>query len=145
MCVTIRDAVRADLPSLAELYRQLQPDDSTTPAVIECGFFAMQAQPGCRVFIAEHEDEIVGTFILYLLPNMTRNGRPAAVLENIVVDVRYRGHGIGREILAYARELARMHGCYKLSLTSNASRVDAHAFYRRCGMMQHGVSFRYVL
>ncbi len=81
--------------------------------------------------------------VLYILPNMTRNGRPAAILENIVVDEAQRGQGIGRAMLEYARERALEHGCYKLSLTSNARRADAHEFYRCCGMVQHGVSFRY--
>lgn len=145
MSVTMRDAMPTDLPVLSALYRQLQPEDTTKPAELERGFYAMQAQPGCRVFIAACDEVIVGTFVLYLLPNMTRNGRPAAIVENIVVDARFRGQGIGREMLAYARELARVQGCYKLSLTSNAARTEAHAFYHRCGMMQHGVSFRYGL
>ena len=50
-----------------------------------------------------------------------------------------------RHMLEYAREEALAAGCYRLSLTSNAKRTDAHAFYRRCGMVQHGVSFRYML
>jgi GNAT superfamily N-acetyltransferase len=45
-------------------------------------------------------------------------------------------------MLEYARDLALSRGCYKLSLTSNAVREEAHEFYRRCGMAQHGVSFR---
>ncbi|HOF88697.1 MAG TPA: GNAT family N-acetyltransferase, partial [Armatimonadota bacterium] len=94
---------------------------------------------------AERNGAVVGTFVLYLLPNMTRNGRPAAILENIVVDDALRRQGIGRAMLEHARELAQAAGCYKLSLTSNATRTAAHEFYLRCGMVQHGVSFRYEL
>lgn len=53
-------------------------------------------------------------------------------------------HGFAA-MLEYARSVAQAQGCYKLSLTSHAKRTDAHAFYRKCGMVQHGVSFRYEL
>ena len=101
----------------------------------------MQAHQGCNVYVAEIDGQVVGTFVLYILPNMTRHGRPAAMLENIVVDEANRGQGIGRVMLEHARDLAQAAGCYKLSLTSNAKRTAAHDFYRRCGMVQHGVSF----
>lgn len=145
MTLVIRSGGLADLPQLHALYQQLQPDDTTTLAEVEQGFLAMQAQPGCAVYVVEHEGTIAGAFTFYILPNMTRNGRPAALVENIVVNETVRGQGIGRAMLAYARELAQAQGGYKLSLTSNAKRTQAHAFYLRCGMLQHGVSFRYEL
>ena len=145
MGIDIRCCETQDLPSLHLLYQQLQPGDTTTFTEIEQGFHAMCAQPGCDIYVAELDGRVAGAFVLYILPNMTRNGRPAAIVENIVVDEAHRGQGIGRAMLEYARAMAQTHGCYKLSLTSNAKRTEAHEFYRRCGMMQHGVSFRYVL
>jgi len=141
--LSIREANDLDLPALHWLYQQLQPEDTTTLAEMEAGFQAMQTHPDCRVCVAEWDGVVVGTYVLYLLPNMTRNGRPAAMLENIVVDEVCRGQGIGRVMLEQARSQAQAAGCYKLSLTSNAKRTAAHDFYRKCGMVQHGVSFRY--
>ena len=144
--MTIRPCKHEDLPLLHALYQQLHAgESSTTLEEITTAFATMSAHQGCDVYVAECEGRVVGTFVLYTLPNMTRNGRPAAILENIVVDEALRGQGIGRAMLAYARECALARGCYKLSLTSNARRADAHEFYRRCGMLQHGVSFRYML
>ena len=141
----IRECTVDDLPALHVLYQQLQPEDTTTLEDLRRGFVEMSAFPGCRVFVVESDSHLLGSFTLYILPNMTRNGRKAAILENIVVDEASRGLGIGRMMLEYAREEALAAGCYKLSLTSNAKRLDAHTFYIRCGMVQHGVSFRYML
>jgi GNAT superfamily N-acetyltransferase len=105
----------------------------------------MQAYPGCEVYVAEEDHQICGTFVIYFLPNMTRSGRMAAVLENIVVDAEYRSKGIGRSMLEFARQKAVEQNCYKLSLTSNLKRTNAHAFYEHCGMQRHGYSFRYIL
>jgi len=143
MKTTIRPCRQDDLPELFRLFRQLQPADTTTLEEIASGFAAMSAHPGCEVYVTEADGRITGTFTLYYLPNMTRSGRPVAILENIVVDALLRGQGIGRAMLLFAREQAQARKCYKLSLTSNAKRTEAHEFYRRCGMVQHGLSFRY--
>jgi GNAT superfamily N-acetyltransferase len=146
MPVEIRHGTEDDLFSLQQLYRQLHPEDTAdTLEELTDGFHAMCNHPGCEFYVAESEGNIVGTFVLYILPNITHHGRPAAMLENIVVDEAYRRRGIGREMLKFASSVAQEHGCYKLSLTSNAKRAEAHEFYRRCGMQQHGVSFRYEL
>lgn len=145
MNIMIRQCVENDLPELLRLYRQLQPEDTTTPDELAEAFARMQAFPGCAIFMAQLDGRMTGAFTLYLLPNTTRNGRPAAILENIIVDEPYRGRDIGRAMLEFVRERAREQNCYKLSLTSNAKRQEAHAFYLRCGMVQHGLSFRYVL
>lgn len=145
MTINIRKCQQADLPQLLRLYQQLQPSDTTTLEDVTCGFAAMSAHPGCEVYVTMADARVTGTFTLYYLPNMTRNGRWAAMLEHIVVDQPMRGQGIGRAMLEFARGQAQARNCYKLSLTSNAVRTEAHEFYRRCGMKQHGLSFRYAL
>ena len=37
---------------------------------------------------------------------------------------------------------AAARGCYKLTLSSNIARANAHEFYRSLGFEQHGLSFR---
>lgn len=145
MPIEIRQCTEDDLPALQELYRQLHSGEKPNPSTDELqqGFAAMSAFPGCQVYVVEVDARVLGTFTLYILPNLTRGCRPAAIIENIVVDEAHRGQGIGRAMLEYARAKAQAQGCYKLSLTSNAKRTESHAFYRQCGMVQHGVSFRY--
>jgi len=44
-------------------------------------------------------------------------------------------------MMAHAMQQARDAGCYKLALSSNVCRKDAHAFYESLGFAQHGLSF----
>ncbi|HUP64287.1 MAG TPA: GNAT family N-acetyltransferase [Thermoanaerobaculia bacterium] len=55
---------------------------------------------------------------------------------------RGRGRaGIGRRLLELAMEKAAEAGCYKLVLSSNSRRTDAHRFYENLGFERHGISF----
>ena len=83
----------------------------------------------------------MGTFALLIMDNLGHQGAPSAVVEDVCVDGRFQGQGIGRAMMAHAMELARRHGCYKLTLSSNAARERAHEFYRKLGFEPHGVSF----
>jgi GNAT superfamily N-acetyltransferase len=44
-------------------------------------------------------------------------------------------------MMAHALSEARSAGCYKLALSSNRKRTQAHAFYESLGFVQHGLSF----
>ncbi len=50
-----------------------------------------------------------------------------------MVSSDFRGQGAGTRLMAEAGRIARGHGCYKIVLTSNLSRWDAHDFYLRLG------------
>ena len=142
----IRPCREEDLPAVQELYRQLTIDGEPTPlAELRQAFADNVGKPGFEVFVAELKGRVVGTYTLYILPNLTNNGRQAAILENIVVYSECRGAGVGRAMLDHGKQLATERGCYKLSLTTNAVREEAHRFYEHCGMFKHGYCYRYKL
>ena len=51
-----------------------------------------------------------------------------------------RGRGIGEAMMRHAMARAAEAGWYKLALSSNKRRLDAHRFYRRLGFADHGIS-----
>jgi GNAT superfamily N-acetyltransferase len=51
----------------------------------------------------------------------------------VVVDEAVRNRGIGSVMMTRAAELAKEAGCYKVLLTSNKQRPEAHRFYERLG------------
>ena len=102
----------------------------------------MAAYPEYAVYVAKANDgSVVGTFALLVMDNLAHMGAPSAVVEDVCVDELLHGQGIGRAMMHFAMEFARMRGCYKLALSSNAAREGAHAFYRSLGFEQHGLSF----
>jgi GNAT superfamily N-acetyltransferase len=83
----------------------------------------------------------VGTFALLIMRNLAHCGAPSGIVEDVVVDEGARGRGVGRRMMEYARARCREEGCYKLVLSSNVSRTDAHRFYESLGFRRHGYSF----
>lgn len=141
--ITYRSAARADAPTLLALYAQMDgADDAACSEAVIDRFFARLAQyPDYQVYLAERDGAVIGTYALLIMDNLGHGGTPLAIVESVMVDSATRGSGIGRQLMADARQRAAAAGCYKLMLSSNDKRTDAHAFYDGLGFKRHGVSF----
>ena len=143
MTFSIRQATAADLPEVLALYAQ--PDMDNGKVLMEAEARKIFAQfahyPNYRLFVALDGTTVVGTYALLVMHNLAHRGTPSAVAEDVVVAEARQGQGIGRQMMAHAADQARAAGCYKLALSSNRKRKQAHAFYESLGFAQHGLSF----
>jgi GNAT superfamily N-acetyltransferase len=85
---------------------------------------------------------VVGIADLVLVRSLLDGAVPHAVLDNLVVDARSRGKGIGRSLIAGARTAARDAGCCRLEFLSSKGLNQAHAFYRAVGFEAVAEGFR---
>lgn len=92
--------------------------------------------------MAEKERVIVGTFALLIMDNLAHQGMPSAIVEDVAVQTTIQGQGIGKLMMKFAMEKSKEAGCYKLVLSSNLKRKEAHAFYESLGFETHGFSFK---
>jgi ribosomal protein S18 acetylase RimI-like enzyme len=143
MDIEIRKAGESDLPAVLRLYAQPEMDNGRvlpldTAATI---LRRMATYPEYAMFVATMNGSVVGTFALLVMDNLAHLGSPSAIVEDVCVDDQLHRRGIGRAMMRFAMEFARERGCYKLALSSNASREQAHTFYRSLGFEQHGLSF----
>jgi GNAT superfamily N-acetyltransferase len=141
---TVRRATEADVPRLLELLVQLGPEREEPGATetYRTAFREIARDPRQQILVVEAGARIVGTAVLIVIANLSHQGRPWAVVENVVVDERERGSGHGALLMRHAVEEATRAGCYKLSLTSNKRRTDAHRFYKRLGFQATHEGFR---
>ena len=140
----IRPATTADLSGVLTLYAQPALDDGDVlPLDAAAKLHARFADyPDYRLNVAMLGDDVVGSFALLVMDNLGHLGAPSAIVEDVVVDPALQGHGVGRAMMQFALEQARQKHCYKLMLSSNAKRREAHAFYESLGFERHGFSFR---
>jgi GNAT superfamily N-acetyltransferase len=87
-----------------------------------------------NAFVAVSENQVVGwigmtqAIMLELTPHCEING--------LVIDEKYRGHGIGKLLIEKAKQWAREKGNDKLCLRCNVIRKETHLFYKHLGFVE---------
>jgi GNAT superfamily N-acetyltransferase len=125
------------------LYAQPDMDNGKSISVEKAReiFKKIRSYPFYKVYVAVLDDEIAGAFELLIMDNLANRGIPSGIIEDVVVAERHQGKGIGKAMMAYAVDICREQGCYKVALSSNLKRERAHKFYESLGFKKHGYSF----
>ena len=134
MNYTIREIKDSDFPQLMELYTHLHEKD--VPEMderISAVWESILSDINHHIIVAETEGKVISTCVCVIIPNLTRNQRPYAFVENVVTHADYRGKGIATACLDYAREIAKKENCYKLMLLTGSKNENTLNFYRRAG------------
>ena len=144
--VHFREASKADLPDILRLLSQPHLDDGQALSLAEAErlFDRMARYPDYGIYVAIHDDRIVGTFALLIMDNLAHQGAPSGVIEDVAVDPQCQGQGIGKAMVRHALRVCGEKGCYKVALSSNLKRDRAHAFYESLGFERHGYSLKIV-
>lgn len=130
----IRKAKLEDLQAILTLYQQLFPNEDYS----EIGDFThtwseILNDNKIKCFLLFKNEMALASCIVTIIPNLTRNQRPYAVIENVITHCEYRKMGLGREIMDKAVQCAKEQNCYKVMLLSSSKRMEAHKFYERIG------------
>jgi GNAT superfamily N-acetyltransferase len=147
--LTIRRANPADAKPLIGLlgHGALEDpkEDSTDLRPYLSALAEIEATDGNELLVVELNGEVVGMCQLVVFRHFQRHGGRCAEVESMHIHPDFRGKGIGRQLLDTAIAAAREAGCYRLQLTSNLQRADAHRFYERHGFIPSHVGFKRLL
>jgi GNAT superfamily N-acetyltransferase len=147
--LSFRDATPADLPFIVGLYVEdsmVQTDDDPVRANDQPyldALAAIAADPNQRLMVAELAGEAVGTIQVTFVPGIGRRGMWRGLIEGVHISATHRSKGLGAEMIDWALEQCRAHGCGMAQLTSNKKRLDAHRFYERLGWSKSHEGFKY--
>ena len=139
MQLKFRQATREDLP---EIVRMLADDflgatreryENPLPESYIKAFEEIEADKNNELIVAETSGAIVGTLQITFTPSISFQGGKRATVESVRVDKKYRGQGIGKELMLWAIERVKEENCVAVQLTTNAERPDAHRFYENLG------------
>ena len=129
----IRRVKSNEYGQLLGLMRQLNPLDPEASEIELQVFKEIINSKYLDLFVAEDGGVLLGSCYINVIPNITRGGRPYAVIENVITDSAHRNRGIGKSLLDHAVELAWEQSCYKVMLMSGRTEGAVHSFYRKCG------------
>ncbi|MBE5876377.1 MAG: GNAT family N-acetyltransferase [Lachnospiraceae bacterium] len=130
----IREAQKEDLQKILELYLFLHEKDipqmsehlaQTWERIIE--------DRNHHLIVCEVDGKLVASCVCVIIPNLTRNVRPYAFVENVVTHEDYRGRGYATACLNYAKEIAKEQNCYKMMLLTGSKEVKTLDFYKNAG------------
>ena len=130
----VREAVKEDLDELLNLYLFLHekniPENSE---YLENTWKTIIEDINHHIVVKEINGKIVSSCVCVIVPNLTRNIRPYALVENVVTNEKYRGKGYATECLNYAKEIAIKNNCYKMMLLTGTKSENTLAFYKNAG------------
>jgi GNAT superfamily N-acetyltransferase len=133
---------RAELNDLPAIVRMLADDflgqqrellEDPLPESYIKAFHEIDSDPNNELIVAELDGDVIGTLQLTFTPSISFQGSRRCTVESVRVDTKYRGLGIGREMMLWAIERAKEMGCVSMQLTTNSERKDAHRFYENLG------------
>lgn len=133
---TLRPATEADvsliLRFIKELgaYERLAHEVTATEAGLRESLFG--PRPAAEVVIAYAGDEPAG-FAVYFHTFSTFLGQRGLYLEDLFVVPRWRGHGLGRRLLAYVARVAVERGCGRMEWSVLDWNELALGVYRKIG------------
>ena len=143
--IRVGEAVAADAEAVVGLLVQLHPRYRGDARVAKDVIEDASKDEKRNILVAELAGRVVGTVDVIIVPNLSHDGRPWAIVENLVVDEQARGGGVGTALVRRVIELASSSRAYMIQLLSLSHRLEAHAFYRRLGFDGVAVGFRVYL
>ncbi|MEV0152440.1 GNAT family N-acetyltransferase [Micromonospora sp. NPDC050686] len=137
--VTLREAVRADLPAVVALLADdmlgKARDFTEVDEAYERAFADITADARNHLIVADRGGELIGCMQITYIPGLGRHGAERSLIESVRVRSDLRGQGLGRRMMAWAVAEARQRGCGLVQLTTDKTRADAHRFYRDLGFV----------
>lgn len=130
----VREARQEDLAQVLELYLNLH--EESVPELSEhlTGTWNQIIQDkNHHLIVKEIDGRVVSSCVCVIVPNLTRNVRPYALVENVVTHSGYRGRGYATECLNYAKAVAEKQNCYKMMLLTGSKNPKTLDFYKNAG------------
>lgn len=128
--IKIFEITEADDATLDAVNRLL-PQLSKSSKLINWSTLQKLSNSECtRLYVAKEDDTIFGmlSLVVFSIPTGTK-----AWIEDVVVDERARGKGVGKELMNHALNIAKELGAKSADLTSRPSRETANKLYQAIG------------
>ena len=130
----VREVQEKDLNDLLEVYLHLH--EESVPELTEYlkkTWSTILADENHHIIVKEIDGKLVSSCVCVIIPNLTRNVRPYAFVENVVTHEEYRGNGYAGECLDYAKNIAEKENCYKMMLLTGSKKPETLRFYEKAG------------
>jgi ribosomal protein S18 acetylase RimI-like enzyme len=131
----IRRAEFSDIPDLVELLKELfsiEVDFEFNAGLQEQGLFMMLQSPETRcIMVAEVNQQVVGMCTGQLVVSTAKGGF-SGLVEDLVINQKYRRKGLGSRLLEAVEKWCNSSGAKRIQLLADKNNTKALAFYEKC-------------
>lgn len=130
----VREIKENDLNGLLHLYEQLHNSEVVINLNELSNLWNQILQDDHHhIIVVEEDGKIVSSCVCVIIPNLTHNQQPYAMIENVITDEAYRKKGLATKCLDYAKKIAIKENCYKMMLLTGSKEDTTLQFYRNAG------------
>lgn len=143
MKASIRNATHEDITDLIQISAQLSEEDGKIHGEAinhtwaeEFGndaFIRSIDSPTSNILVAEVEGTLIGSLHGYIQGVPSWRSTPIAVIITLYTDSRFRGQGIGANLISAFESWAKENGATRIAVSAFVSNVGAQRFYERNG------------
>jgi GNAT superfamily N-acetyltransferase len=139
MSLNFRQAAREDLPEIVQMLADdflgatREKYEIPLPQSYIKAFEEIETDKNNELIVAEKDGEIIGTLQITFTPSISFKGGKRATVESVRVAEKFRGQGVGKQLMQWTIKRAKEENCFVLQLTTNAERKNAHRFYEDLG------------
>ncbi len=125
--VTYRELAKGDKEKLVKIFQQ----PSASFNFNQFDEDELISDKNCNCIVIEKDGEVAGfaSLITYRVPTKGVIGK----IEDVIVDEKYRGQGIGRGVMEKLIEIAKEKNIFLIELTSKPQRTSARKLYESLG------------
>lgn len=143
----VRPANLHDLDAMVRLLEELfgiEDDFIIDPQLQRQGLLLLLESPDALILVVEESGEIIGMVTMQTLVSTAIGGR-VGLIEDMVIDSRYRGSGIGGKLLTSMIDKADERGLCRIALGADRRNDAAIGFYHRFGFKSSNMGLMYYL
>ena len=130
----VRESRKEDLKEILELYLHLHEESIPKQSdFLSRTWEQIMQDENHHLIVNEVEGKIVSSCVCVIIPNLTRNVRPYAFVENVVTLRDYTVQGLATQCLDFAKRIAQSNNCYKMMLLTGSKEEKTLDFYRNAG------------
>ena len=109
------------------------------PEKAKAVFEKISKNPNQIIYVAIKDSKVIGSACIFIEQKFIHNGGRVGHIEDVVVEKKFQGKGIGQRLVQALLEYAKKHGCYKTILDCTDDLVP---FYENLGFKKYSNSMR---
>jgi glucosamine-phosphate N-acetyltransferase len=118
----------------------LRKSSHINPKKANAIFDKISKNPHQVVYVAIDNSKVIGSASILIEQKFIHDGGKVGHIEDVVIEKKFQGKGVGQKIVNTILEYAKKQGCYKTILDCTDDLVP---FYENIGFKRHSNSMRF--